>query len=169
MVIILLSGSVAFPKPITFTNRVLIGCSRLLWYGGRDMCDTVISGHAAPVFHGIGLNLLVFTVRMFQGSTSKRNERIVLTRLEREPPLPCSDRPSHQPSRPQISSTLGLLQQRGETNAFPCWNVVHLLTPNHSDIIFCPPMFVEVWAKDPGKLEHFKTIYGLVCPETMVI
>ena len=68
MVTILLSGSVAFPKPITFTNRILVGCSRLLWYGGRDMCGTVISGHAVPAFHSTGLNLVVFTVRLFQGS-----------------------------------------------------------------------------------------------------
>ena len=68
MMTVLLSGSVAFPKPITFTNRIWVCYSRLLWYGGRDMCGTVISGHAVPVFHGMGLSLLWFTVRQVQGS-----------------------------------------------------------------------------------------------------
>ena len=92
----------------------------------------------------------------------------MLTRLEREPQPLCSDRPPHQSSQPQISSTLGLLQQRGEMNTSLRQDTVHLLTPNHSDLIFCVPMFVEVWAKDPTKLEHFKKIHGLVRPVTVV-
>ena len=35
------------------------------------MCGTVISGHAVPVFHGMGLSLMMFTVRLFQGLRSK--------------------------------------------------------------------------------------------------
>ena len=62
-----LLGSVAFPKPITFTNRIWVGCSHLPWHGGRDMCGTIIGGHAVPVFHGMGLALLMFMVRLCQG------------------------------------------------------------------------------------------------------
>ena len=29
-------------------------------------------------------------------------------------------------------------------------------------------MFVELWANDPEKVEHFKKIHGLVCFEIMV-
>ena len=38
-----------------------------------------------------------------------------------------------------------------------------VLMSDHSDIIFCVPLFVELWAQDPAKLEYFKTIDGLVC------
>lgn len=37
-----------------------------------------------------------------------------------------------------------------------------------SDLIFCVPMFVELWATDPAKVEYFKTIHGLVCLVLMV-
>ena len=67
MMTVLLLGSVAFPKPITFTNRIWVCYSRSLWYGDRDMCGTVIGGHAVPPFHVMGLILLWFTVRLFQG------------------------------------------------------------------------------------------------------
>ena len=65
------SGSVGFPKPVNFTNRIWVCCSRLPWYGGRDMCGTVIGGHAVSPFHGMALNLLMFTVRLFRGSRSE--------------------------------------------------------------------------------------------------
>jgi hypothetical protein len=32
------------------------------------MCGTVISAHAVPVFHGMGLTLLMIMVRLFQAS-----------------------------------------------------------------------------------------------------
>jgi len=31
------------------------------------MCGTVIGGHAVPVFHGMGLSLPIFMVRLFKG------------------------------------------------------------------------------------------------------
>jgi len=40
---------------------------------------------------------------------------------------------------------------------------IGLLTSGRSDIIFCVPLFVELWSKDPAKLEYLKTIHGLVC------
>jgi len=41
--------------------------------------------------------------------------------------------------------------------------LIGLLTSGPSDIIFCVPLFVELWSKDPTKLEYLKTIHGLVC------
>lgn len=43
-----------------------------------------------------------------------------------------------------------------------------VLTSDNSDLIFCVPMFVELWAADPVKVEHFKGIHGLVCPPIIV-
>jgi len=40
---------------------------------------------------------------------------------------------------------------------------IGLLTSGRSDIIFCVPLFVELWSKDPTKLEYLKTIHALVC------
>jgi len=39
------------------------------------MCGTVIGGHAVSVFHGMALNLLMFTVRLLQGLRSE-GERV---------------------------------------------------------------------------------------------
>ncbi|KAF9785316.1 hypothetical protein BJ322DRAFT_1020862 [Thelephora terrestris] len=63
--------------------------------------------------------------------------------------------PFHQPFRLRISSTRGPLLQR--------------VTSNDSDLIFCVLMFVELWAKDPVKVEYFKTIHGLVLSGTDVL
>ena len=92
-----------------------------------------------------------------------------VTRLEPESSPLYSGRPSHQPSPPQVSSTRGPLRQRGGTSISLCWNTVPALTPDHSDLVFCVPLFVEIWAEDPAKLEYFKTIHGLVCPMMVVI
>ena len=35
------------------------------------MCGTVIGGHAVSSFHGMGLRLLMFTVRLFRRSRSE--------------------------------------------------------------------------------------------------
>ena len=93
----------------------------------------------------------------------------VLNRLEPELPPLCSSQPSPQPSQPQISSTRGPLQQRGEASDSPRWNTALALTFGGSDLIFCVPLFVELWSKDPAKMEHFKTIHGLVCLMITVI
>lgn len=65
-VMIVFPGSVAFPKPITFTNRIWVTSSRIPWHGGRDLCGTIVSAHAVPVFHGMGLGLLMYMVRPCQ-------------------------------------------------------------------------------------------------------
>lgn len=44
-----------------------------------------------------------------------------------------------------------------------------MLTSIGSDFIFCVPLFVEIWSKDPTKLEYLKTIHGLVCLVAMMI
>ena len=107
----------AFPKLVTFTNRIWVCWARLPWYGGRDMCGTVIGGHALSPFHAMALNLIMLTVRLFQGPPSV-NECFDLIRLEPGPPPLCSNQASHRSSQPRISSMLDLLQQRGEASAF---------------------------------------------------
>ncbi|KAF9650627.1 acetyl-CoA synthetase-like protein [Thelephora ganbajun] len=117
------SGSVAYPKPVTFTNRIWVCCSRLPWHGGRDMCGTVISGHAVPVFHGMGLSLVMYMIGT--GTTTA----------------------VFKPAVPPILPTPDLVYSGS--------------VATKSDLIFCVPLFVELWAKDPAKLEYFKTIHGL--------
>lgn len=42
------------------------------------------------------------------------------------------------------------------------------MTSDDSDLVSRVPLFAEVWAKDPAKVEYFKTIDGLVCLGKMV-
>jgi hypothetical protein len=54
--------------------------------------------------------------------------------------------------------------------AFPVLvvGVLQRIDIGNSDLIFCVPMFVELWANDPAKVEHFKKIHGLVRLRMMV-
>ncbi|CCL99493.1 uncharacterized protein FIBRA_01511 [Fibroporia radiculosa] len=49
------SGSTAFPKPITYTNRRMIEIGSIPYYGEIDVAGLVFSLHMLPMFHGIGL------------------------------------------------------------------------------------------------------------------
>ncbi|KAF9649184.1 acetyl-CoA synthetase-like protein [Thelephora ganbajun] len=118
------SGSVAFPKPITFTNRIWVCYSRLPYHGGRDFCGVVFGAHAVSTFHGMGMNVLMFMTGA--GITS------------------AVFKPAYPPT-------------------IPVPDVVYAgAVATKSDVIFCVPMFVETWAKDPAKVEHFKAIRGLL-------
>jgi hypothetical protein len=60
---VMFSGSVAFSEPIILTNHILIGWSRLPWYGGRDLCGTAAGAHALSMFHYMGVLVLMHMVR----------------------------------------------------------------------------------------------------------
>ncbi|KAI9459305.1 acetyl-CoA synthetase-like protein [Russula earlei] len=49
------SGSTAFPKPIVWSHKQLVSLCTIPWWGEMDLCGQVMSCHAMPVFHGMGL------------------------------------------------------------------------------------------------------------------
>ncbi|KAI0249337.1 acetyl-CoA synthetase-like protein [Lactifluus subvellereus] len=49
------SGSTAFPKPIVWTHKELVTLCTIPWCGEMDLCGQIMSCHAMPVFHGMGL------------------------------------------------------------------------------------------------------------------
>ncbi|KAJ7189839.1 hypothetical protein GGX14DRAFT_580331 [Mycena pura] len=61
------SGSTAFPKTIIFTHRILIESGLIPYYGQLDLCGHVLSAHAVPMFHLMGVIQLPWTV--FTGLT----------------------------------------------------------------------------------------------------
>ncbi|KAJ7452161.1 hypothetical protein B0H11DRAFT_1742224 [Mycena galericulata] len=61
------SGSTAFPKTIVFTHRILIEAGLIPYYGQLDLCGHVLSAHAVPMFHLMGVTLLPWTT--FSGLT----------------------------------------------------------------------------------------------------
>ncbi|KAJ7153563.1 hypothetical protein C8R43DRAFT_885444 [Mycena crocata] len=61
------SGSTAFPKIITFTYRILMESGLIPYYGQIDICGHVLSTHAVPVFHLMGVIQLPWTA--FSGLT----------------------------------------------------------------------------------------------------
>ena len=57
-------GSTAFPKPIMYTHhRMLLFCM-IPYYGEQDLNGIVFSMHMMPMFHGMGMALMLWTVRM---------------------------------------------------------------------------------------------------------
>lgn len=55
------SGSTAFPKPITFTYRILMESGLLPYYGELDLCGEILSSHAVPMFHLMGAVQVAWT------------------------------------------------------------------------------------------------------------
>ncbi|KAJ7730355.1 hypothetical protein DFH07DRAFT_969173 [Mycena maculata] len=55
------SGSTAFPKTITFTYRILMESGLIPYYGRIDLCGHVLSAHAVPMFHLMGVIQLPWT------------------------------------------------------------------------------------------------------------
>ncbi|EGN93439.1 hypothetical protein SERLA73DRAFT_172085 [Serpula lacrymans var. lacrymans S7.3] len=56
------SGSTAYPKPIPFTNHRLVQMSLIPWYGERDLTDQILSLHTMPMYHGMGMTQLCWTM-----------------------------------------------------------------------------------------------------------
>ncbi|KZT66300.1 acetyl-CoA synthetase-like protein [Daedalea quercina L-15889] len=55
------SGSTAFPKPIMYTDhRMLLFCM-IPFYGEQDLTGIVFSMHMMPMFHGMGMALMLWT------------------------------------------------------------------------------------------------------------
>ncbi|KAL6306740.1 hypothetical protein BKA93DRAFT_894740 [Sparassis latifolia] len=54
-------GSTAFPKPIPVTASRLVAYCLIPWFGGRDLTNQVLSLHAMPMYHGMGLLQLSWT------------------------------------------------------------------------------------------------------------
>ncbi|KAJ7242075.1 hypothetical protein C8J57DRAFT_1368382 [Mycena rebaudengoi] len=61
------SGSTAFPKIITFTYRILMESGLIPYHGEIDVCGQVLSVHAVPMFHLMGVIQLPWTT--FSGLT----------------------------------------------------------------------------------------------------
>ena len=57
------SGSTAFPKPMVTTNYLALQAACNAWFGECDLTDKVFSLHAIPMFHGMGIAMLAWTVR----------------------------------------------------------------------------------------------------------
>ncbi|KAJ7206143.1 hypothetical protein B0H12DRAFT_1243356 [Mycena haematopus] len=55
------SGSTAFPKTITSTHRILIESGLIPYYGQIDLCGHILSAHAVPMFHLMGVIQLSWT------------------------------------------------------------------------------------------------------------
>ncbi|KAH8110860.1 acetyl-CoA synthetase-like protein [Phellopilus nigrolimitatus] len=55
------SGSTAFPKPIYFTYRSIVGCAAVTCYGGVDIAGTTWACHPVPMFHAMGIFVLLAT------------------------------------------------------------------------------------------------------------
>ncbi|KAH8110847.1 acetyl-CoA synthetase-like protein [Phellopilus nigrolimitatus] len=53
------SGSTAFPKPIYFTHRALIWAAASMCFTETDTAGTVLGCHSVPMFHGMGLFVLL--------------------------------------------------------------------------------------------------------------
>ncbi|KAI0298355.1 acetyl-CoA synthetase-like protein [Multifurca ochricompacta] len=49
------SGSTAFPKPIVWTHKLLLTFCTVPWWGEMDLCGQIMSCHAMPVYHGMGV------------------------------------------------------------------------------------------------------------------
>ncbi|KAI0265422.1 acetyl-CoA synthetase-like protein [Gloeopeniophorella convolvens] len=49
------SGSTAFPKPVIWSHRHLVVLCTIPWWGETDLCGHIMSCHAMPVFHGMGV------------------------------------------------------------------------------------------------------------------
>lgn len=55
-------GSTAHPKPIAWTNHRLAQLALIPWFGEQDLCDKVLSLHVMPMYHGMGILQLCWTV-----------------------------------------------------------------------------------------------------------
>ncbi|KAK6966634.1 acetyl-CoA synthetase-like protein [Favolaschia claudopus] len=49
------SGSTAFPKPISWSNRRVLQTALVPWFGDRDLTNKILSLHAIPMYHGMGI------------------------------------------------------------------------------------------------------------------
>ncbi|KAJ7640716.1 hypothetical protein DFH06DRAFT_1429524 [Mycena polygramma] len=56
------SGSTAFPKAIKLTFRMLMESGLIPYYGQVDICGEILSIHAVPMFHLMGVITLPWTV-----------------------------------------------------------------------------------------------------------
>ncbi|KAJ6459713.1 hypothetical protein C8R47DRAFT_1028048 [Mycena vitilis] len=56
------SGSTAFPKAIKLTFRMLMESGLIPYYGQVDVCGEILSIHAVPMFHLMGVITLPWTV-----------------------------------------------------------------------------------------------------------
>ncbi|KAH8110846.1 acetyl-CoA synthetase-like protein [Phellopilus nigrolimitatus] len=55
------SGSTAFPKPIIFVHRAIIWTVGAMCFGEKDTAGTTWACHAAPMFHAMGMFVLLNT------------------------------------------------------------------------------------------------------------
>ncbi|OSX58824.1 hypothetical protein POSPLADRAFT_1151619 [Postia placenta MAD-698-R-SB12] len=55
------SGSTAFPKPITLTTRCLLERVSSISWSERDLAGHIISVHAMPMFHAMGMIFAAYT------------------------------------------------------------------------------------------------------------
>ncbi|KAH9000656.1 acetyl-CoA synthetase-like protein [Lactarius hatsudake] len=56
------SGSTSFPKPIVWTHRQVVTLCTIPWWGEMDLCGQIMSCHAMPVFHGMGVLQIALVV-----------------------------------------------------------------------------------------------------------
>ncbi|KAH9931804.1 uncharacterized protein B0H18DRAFT_1093226 [Fomitopsis serialis] len=79
------SGSTAFPKPISFPHRRLLGASIVPYFGERDLADKVFSMHVVPMFHSTALAMMSWVASC----------GIVLSAFEPRSPAPVPNPDTH--------------------------------------------------------------------------
>lgn len=55
-------GSTAYPKPIPWTNHRLIQLALIPWFGEQDLCNRILSLHITPMYHGMGICQMCWSV-----------------------------------------------------------------------------------------------------------
>lgn len=55
-------GSTAFPKPIPWSCHRILLLGLTPYFGDRDLTGRVIAAHTMPMFHGMGVSQLGWTV-----------------------------------------------------------------------------------------------------------
>ncbi|THH03024.1 hypothetical protein EW145_g6597 [Phellinidium pouzarii] len=56
------SGTTAFPKPVYFTPKDLVDNVSFVCYGETDLAGSIFACHGVPMFHGMGMIIVMFSV-----------------------------------------------------------------------------------------------------------
>ncbi|EIN05406.1 acetyl-CoA synthetase-like protein [Punctularia strigosozonata HHB-11173 SS5] len=56
------SGSTAFPKPLGWTHDTWLTSANAFLHSKQDLCGEILSCHAIPMFHAMGISATMFTV-----------------------------------------------------------------------------------------------------------
>ncbi|EIN05387.1 acetyl-CoA synthetase-like protein [Punctularia strigosozonata HHB-11173 SS5] len=118
------SGSTAFPKPLAWTHESWLTSANGILLSKVDLCSQLVSFHAIPMFHGLGVFAVLYTA--FSGATLA----------------------AFKPQSPAMTVS-------PETT----WEGI---MEAQVDYIQVAPHFIEVWARDPYKVDHMAKLKGVL-------